>query len=276
MVQAKRAARPATLQDSQAGTRPVRRSLVAALRRARQALQAYRQALEAGGTGTTVPSPGAGLPIVAEVKRRSPSAGDIAPSADAVSRALAYQRAGAAAVSVLADEAFFGGSPADVAAVARAVAVPVLFKDIVVEPWQIDLARQVGASAVLLIVAALEEDRLSSLLRYARDRGLETVVEVHTQRELERAMALDGVSVLGVNNRDLATFEVDTRTALRLLPQVPEGIVRLAESGYAAPEAVAEAWGAGADGVLVGEALMRSEDPGAFFEGALRAWARRA
>lgn len=231
---------------------------VEALRRARRG--------EAGGR----------LPVVAEVKRRSPSAGPIAEGRDAVRQAAGYVRGGAAAISVLADDAFFGGSPADVRAVCESVAaeVPVLYKDVVVCPEQLELARACGASAVLLIAAALEQEELARLAHRTCELGLVPVVEVHDEEELGPALALPEVRVIGVNNRDLRTFAVDTRRSLELLPRVPGDRVRLAESGYRTPAEMARAWAAGADAVLVGEALMRAEDPEAFLAEVRREWER--
>lgn len=221
---------------------------------------ALREALEEARLGL------GRLPLIAEVKRRSPSAGAIAPGRDAVEQAARYAAGGAAAVSVLANDAFFGGSPDDVRAVSSSprVRLPVLYKDIVVWPEQVELAWRCGASAVLLIAAALAPDEVASLMAHAAGLGLEAVVEVHDEAELEQALALQGLRILGVNNRDLRTFEVDPGRALRLLPRVPPGVLRLAESGYRTPAEVAAAWQAGADAVLVGEALMRAAEPEAF------------
>ena len=220
-----------------------------------------RHALEAardGGSGR--------LPLIAEVKRRSPSAGAIAPDRDAVDQAARYAAGGAAAISVLANETYFGGNPEDVRAVSAspAVGLPVLFKDVVVWPEQIELARRCGASAVLLIMAALATGEVEALMACAREAGLDVVVEVHDEEELERALSLEGVGIVGVNNRDLRTFAVDTSRARSLLPRVPRGVLRLAESGYRTPADIVDAWAAGADAVLVGEALMRTPDPEAF------------
>ena len=216
------------------------------------------------------------IPVIAEVKRRSPSAGIIAAHRDAVEQAAHYARGGAAAVSVLANEAFFGGSPEDVRAVSSSaeVGVPVLFKDIVVCREQVELAHRCGASAVLLIMAALSPEGVEELADEARGLGLDVVVEVHDEAELERALDVPQVRIIGINNRDLRTFEVDARRALKLLPKVPPGILRVAESGYRTPDELAEAWAAGADAVLVGEALMRSSDPQAFLAEARRRWER--
>lgn len=214
------------------------------------------------------------VPIIAEVKRRSPSAGLIAPDTDAAARAAVYGRSGVAAVSVLADEAFFGGSPEDVEAVSRTVGLPVLYKDVVVSPAQVELARHCGAAAVLLIAAALAPHDLRMLLDTAYDLGLDAIVEVHDGPELDRVLEMGGVRIIGVNNRDLQTFEVDMQRALRLLPRIPGEVVAIAESGYRSAQQMAEAWAAGADAVLVGEALMRSPDPEALVREAREAYAR--
>ena len=211
------------------------------------------------------------VPVIAEVKRRSPSAGAIAAGVDAVQQALRYRQAGACAISVLAEPEFFGGSPQDVAAVARALDRPVLFKDVVVHPLQLELARSCGARAVLLIAAVLRPESLADFVRQAEKLGLEAVVEVHSEAEL--AVALEArPAAVGVNNRDLSTFEVDPSRAERLLPRVPAQLPCIAESGYRTPQQAARALSAGATAVLIGEALMRSADPAAFLR-ALRLFA---
>lgn len=226
------------------------RSLVQAVMQARTAW--------AGGSGEADL-----LPVIAEVKRRSPSAGAIAADADALQQALRYRQAGACAISVLAEGEFFGGSPEDVAAVAQAVDRPVLFKDVVVHPLQLELARACGACAVLLIAAVLRPDSLAQLVEQAQRLGLETLVEVHTEPELAVALQVRPAAI-GINNRDLTTFQVDPARAERLLPQVPNSLPCIAESGYRTPEQAARALAAGAAAVLIGEALMRSPDPVAF------------
>lgn len=263
MVAHKRAHVPRGLRPPAAALAPVPPSLEAALRQARELLERAT-----GGDGRPEV-----LPIVAEVKRRSPSAGLIAPQADAADKARRYVAARAAAISVLADETFFGGSPADVEAVVRAVRRPVLFKDIVVCPEQLEAARATGASAVLLIVAALPAAELAELFERASSLGLEALVEVHDERDLATALALPGIRMIGVNNRDLRTFRVDPATAARLVPAIPPGILRVAESGYGSAQSIARAWTDGADAVLVGEALMRSEDPAMLLQDAAARYA---
>ena len=240
----------------------------AALAPARAALA--RAAAEAG----PVPSLGAALAggyvaVVAEVKRRSPSAGDLRADLDAGARARAYVAGGARAVSVLTDEAFFGGSIADLTAVARAVTVPVVRKDFIVDELQLLEARASGAGAVLLIVRALEPARLRDLARAARGLGLETLVEAHTESELAAALAVDA-SVVGVNSRDLDTFVVDLAVAERLLALVPAGVPAVGESGVRSAADVERLARAGADAVLVGGALSVAGDPAAAVRGLAR------
>jgi indole-3-glycerol phosphate synthase len=201
-----------------------------------------------------------GLAVIAEIKRRSPSVGPIDPELDPALRATAYETGGAAALSVLTEPAHFGGSLADLEAARRSVGVPVLRKDFVLHSSQVWEARAAGADAVLLIAAALGDRELDGLLATAREAGMAALVEVHTADEARRAAAA-GASVVGVNNRDLTTFRVELATAERLRPQLPEGAVTVAESGVSTPEAAARMAAAGYDAVLVGEALVRSEDP---------------
>ena len=207
--------------------------------------------------------------VVAEVKRRSPSEGDLRGDLDPGDRARAYVSGGARAVSVLTDEAFFGGAVADLTAVAAAVRVPVLRKDFIVDELQVLEARAVGASAVLLIVGALDTGRLRDLAAAARGLGLETLVEAHTEAELEQALGVDA-SVVGVNSRDLDTFAVDLAVAERLLALVPAGVLVVAESGVRSVADVERLARAGADAVLVGSALSRAADPAAAVRGLAR------
>jgi len=208
---------------------------------------------------------GAGSSVIAEVKRRSPSKGDLADIPDPAALASAYQRGGAAAVSVLTEERRFGGSLDDLRAVRAAVAIPVLRKDFVVEPYQLLEARAAGADLVLLIVAALADDDLRSLLDHARELGLTPLVEVHDEPEAERALEA-GAALVGVNARNLKTLEVDPATFGKVAPLLTDA-VRVAESGIAGPDDVRRFVAEGADVVLVGEALVRDGDP----EGAVRA-----
>lgn len=200
--------------------------------------------------------------VIAEVKRRSPSKGEIRPDLDPVACAKAYVEAGAAAISVLTDEHFFGGHLDHLGAVRAAVDVPLLRKDFVIDAYQIDQARVAGADAILLIVAALEADSLGELRAHARDLGLDVLVEVHDEAELELALAA-GTDLLGINNRNLRTFQVDLTTSERLAARVPEGVVWVAESGIHTAADVERLRRAGADAVLVGESLMRAPDVGA-------------
>jgi indole-3-glycerol phosphate synthase len=199
--------------------------------------------------------------VIAEIKRRSPSRGEIRPGFDPVGCAKAYADAGAAAVSVLTDERFFGGHVDDLRAVRRAVSLPLLRKDFVVDGYQIDEARVAGADAVLLIVAALSPRDLADHRRHALDLGMDALVEVHDEEELGRAVDC-GANLIGINNRDLRSFETDLGVTERLAPRVPEGVVVVAESGIFTAQDVARLTDAGALAFLVGESLMREEDVG--------------
>lgn len=198
--------------------------------------------------------------IIAEVKRRSPSKGALADIPDPASLAGAYATGGASAISVLTEQRRFGGSLADLAAVRKAVDIPVLRKDFIVTPYQLWEARAWGADLALLMVVSLPGSLLADLLGLAREIGLTALVEVHTEAELERAAEV-GADLIGVNARDLTTLSVDRSVFERLAPGIPEGAIRVAESGVAGPEDVAQYYRWGADVVLVGEALVRSGDP---------------
>jgi indole-3-glycerol phosphate synthase len=204
--------------------------------------------------------PGQAVGLIAEIKRRSPSFGDISPGLDPVTHATAYARGGAIAVSVLTDPDHFGGSLADLEAVAGAVALPVLRKDFIVHEDQLLEARGAGASAVLLIVRALEQATLRSLAKAAKGLGLATLVEAHDERELDRALAADP-SVVGVNARDLGTFTIDLSGAARLIERIPAGVPVVAESGIEKRADVERAARAGADFVLVGTSVARAANP---------------
>ncbi|MEE8193034.1 MAG: indole-3-glycerol phosphate synthase TrpC [Gemmatimonadales bacterium] len=204
---------------------------------------------------------GPDVAVIAEVKRRSPSAGAIAPDLEPARLAAEYERGGARAVSVLTDEVHFGGSLGDLEEVRGAVALPVLRKDFIVAPIQLYEARAAGASAVLLIVRALEDAELAELSETALELGLGRLVEVHGAGELERALALDPESV-GVNSRDLDTFRVDLAAIEATLREVPSGITAVAESGLGCREDVVRVAEWGADAVLVGTALAGAPDPG--------------
>jgi indole-3-glycerol phosphate synthase len=202
-----------------------------------------------------------GLAVIAEVKRASPSSGDIA-SADPVAQARAYADGGAAAISVLTEHRHFGGSMEDLVAVCSDATVPVVRKDFLVDRSQILQARAAGADSLLLIVACLDERELASLVRATRDLGMEPLVETHSDEDLERALATDA-EVIGVNARDLETLDVDVEGMLARIRRIPSGRVAVAESGIASRADAAAAVDAGASAILVGEALMRAENPAA-------------
>jgi len=204
----------------------------------------------------------AGVAVIAEVKRASPSKGVLAADLDPAVMAVAYQDGGAAALSVLTDREFFAGSPEDLAAARAATTLPVLRKDFTVAPADVLDARCMGADAVLLIAAALSPDEMRQLMDLAISVGLDALVEVHDEAEAERALAA-GATLIGVNQRDLVTFEVDTDRAERVAKMLPGGVRRVAESGIRDGEDVRRLAAAGFDAVLVGEALVVSADPAA-------------
>ncbi len=197
--------------------------------------------------------------IIAEVKRRSPSAGEIAGEAGASAVAREYEAAGADAISVITDQNYFGGCLEDLAAVRAAVSVPVLRKDFIVEAYQVWEARAAGADGFLLIAEALDEASLAELVALGRRLGMEALVEAHGAEALERAVA-SGATLVGVNNRDLRTFVVDLATTERLAARVPGDRVLVAESGIAGAAEVRRVLNVGAQAVLVGETLMRAKD----------------
>ena len=199
--------------------------------------------------------------VIAEHKRRSPSRGAIREDLLPADVARGYEAAGAAAISVLTDEPFFGGRMAHLEEVRRATALPVLRKDFVLVPWQVWEARAAGADAVLLIVAALTDAELRSLLGVAREAGLDALVEVHDRSELDRALVA-GSRIVGVNNRDLKTLAVSLETALSLAPAIPDDVVAVAESGIRTSADLVRLRDAGFDAFLVGEHLMSAPDPG--------------
>lgn len=200
-----------------------------------------------------------GLSVIAEIKRRSPSKGVIAPGLDAAKTAQAYARGGAAAISCLTDQEFFGAQLDDLR-LARSASLPVLRKDFLIDELQIDQSSSMGASAVLLIVRILEPARLQVLLQHAQSLGLDALVEVHDEEEIDRAL-LAGASIIGVNNRDLGTLVVDPGLAHRLRPRIPEDVLSVAESGVKTRDDVKRIEDAGFDAVLIGETLATSSDP---------------
>ena len=205
---------------------------------------------------------GGPVSVISEVKRSSPSKGHLATIDDPAALAARYQEGGAAAISVLTEQRRFGGSLDDLRAVRAAVTIPVLRKDFIVTEYQLVEARAYGADLALLIVAALSDAELSRLHRLALDLGLTPLVEVHTEDETRRAADL-GAQLVGVNNRNLQTLDVDPGMFERLVPLLPTDVVKVAESGLTGPADVAAAHAHGADAVLVGEALVKDGDPAA-------------
>jgi indole-3-glycerol phosphate synthase len=217
----------------------------------RDSTRGFRAALASGETPR----------VIAEIKRRSPSRGEIRADFDPVACGRAYAEAGAAAISVLTDEHFFGGHLDFLSALRSEVSVPLLRKDFVIDAYQIDEARIAGADAVLLIASALEERELAGLREYALSRDLDVLVEVHDEHELDQALAA-GADLIGINNRDLRSFEVDLAVTEKLALRLPEHVVVVAESGIFTPDDVARLESAGAHAFLVGESLMREPDVG--------------
>ncbi|TYP84915.1 indole-3-glycerol phosphate synthase TrpC [Blastococcus xanthinilyticus] len=228
-----------------------------ALRPLEEIKAAARDAAPARDALAALRAPGVG--VIAEVKRRSPSKGDLADIADPAALARQYAAGGARVISVLTERRRFGGSQADLAAVRAVVDVPVLCKDFVVSSYQVHEARAYGADVVLLIVAALEQNVLLGLLERVESLGMTALVEVHTEAEADRAMAA-GASVIGVNARDLTTLEVDRSTFERIAPGLPSEVVKVAESGVRGPHDLISYAAAGADAVLVGEGLVTAGD----------------
>ena len=203
-------------------------------------------------------SPQSRVRIIAEVKRASPSRGVIAEIADPAALAVSYETGGASAISVLTEGRRFGGSLGDLHAVRAAVSIPVLRKDFIAEPYQVFEAREAGADLVLLIVAALDQPTLSSLHDLIRQLGMTALIETHSAEEVSRALDI-GAGLVGVNARDLFTFELDQDLFGRLAGQIPSGVIRVAESAVKSAEDVAHYREAGADVVLVGEALVTGD-----------------
>lgn len=203
---------------------------------------------------------GPGVSVIAEVKRSSPSKGVLADIADPAALAAEYEAGGAAAISVLTEGRRFGGSLDDLVRVRLAVDIPVLRKDFIVSAYQLFEARAAGADLALLIVAALTDIELVGLIERAQSIGLTPLIEVHNSEEVSRAVNA-GARIIGVNARNLQTLEVDLATFARLAPEIPEGIIRIAESGVRGPHDVIDLARAGADVVLVGEALVTGRDP---------------
>ena len=200
------------------------------------------------------------MSVIAEVKRSSPSKGALAPITDPAGLAAQYEEAGAHVVSVLTEQRRFGGSLSDLDAVRKAIDLPILRKDFMVDEYQFYEARAHGADVVLLIVAALSKNQLEDYFHLSTELGMRSLIEVHTNDELERALEISP-EIIGVNSRNLKTLEVDARAFAELIPQIPSSIARVAESGLSTREEVIFAQECGATAILVGEALVRSESP---------------
>lgn len=216
------------------------------------------------------------LAVISEIKRRSPSAGDIKAGASSLEQARRYQSAGADALSVLTDEKYFGGTLDDLRGVtahfrATPPARPCLRKDFMVHPLQVLEAREAGASAILIIVRALTDPEIATLARAAAAAGLDALYEIHNEAELDRAVA-HGARIIGVNNRDLAIFKTDLALSERLIPRFPRDVIAVSESGIFTGADAARAQSAGAHAVLVGEALMKAPDPAALIAEFRAAW----
>ena len=200
------------------------------------------------------------MSVIAEVKRSSPSKGALAPITDPAGLAAQYEEAGAHVVSVLTEQRRFGGSLSDLDAVRKAIDLPILRKDFMIDEYQFYEARAHGADVVLLIVAALSKNQLEDYFHLSTELGMRSLIEVHTNDELERALEISP-EIIGVNSRNLKTLEVDARAFAELIPQIPSSIARVAESGISTREEVVFAQECGATAILVGEALVRSESP---------------
>ena len=200
------------------------------------------------------------MSVIAEVKRSSPSKGALAQITDPAGLAAQYEEAGAHVVSVLTEQRRFGGSLADLDSVRKAIELPILRKDFMVDEYQFYEARAHGADVVLLIVAALSKNQLEDYFHLSNELGMRSLIEVHTNDELERALEISP-EIIGVNSRNLKTLEVDARAFAELIPQIPSSIARVAESGISTREEVVFAQECGATAILVGEALVRSESP---------------
>ena len=248
----------------------VKREEVAAARAGRDLASVRREAETLGGVRDFVGAlrgrvASGGAAVIAEIKKASPSKGVLRQVFEPAAIATSYERHGAAALSVLTDTAFFQGAPADLAQARGAVALPALRKDFIVDDYQVYESRALGADAILLIAAVLEDDRLRDLEALATTLGLAVLVEVHDSVELERALHL-ATPLVGINNRNLRTFEVALETTLSLLPGVPLDRLVITESGILSAANVHRMRLAGVHAFLVGEAFMRSDDPGAALE----------
>ena len=217
---------------------------------------------EGGSAQSEIRNPKSEIRLIAEIKKASPSRGLIRPDFDPVAIARTYERSGASAISVLTDEKYFQGKLEYLRAVHDASSLPLLRKDFVIDPYQVYESRAACADAILLIVAALPTHELAKLMRLAADLNMASLVEVHTAEELETALEV-GARIIGINNRDLRTFETKLETTISLAPRVPADRILVSESGILDRADVEKLMSAGVDAILVGESLMRESDPGA-------------
>lgn len=201
-----------------------------------------------------------GISIIAEIKRSSPSRGKLNPNIDVAKLVEAYARGGATAVSVLTEQYYFNGSLADLVKARRTSDIPLLRKDFIIDPYQVYEARTAGADGILLIAGILQPAQLHELIDLARSLGMSSLVEVHAEREVEKAL-IAGATLIGINNRNLADFSVDLETTLMLRPLIPQGVTVVSESGITCGADITLLQAAGIDAVLIGEALVRSAEP---------------
>lgn len=204
--------------------------------------------------------------VIAEIKKASPSAGLIRPDFDPVALARSYEKGGASALSVLTDETYFKGHKDFLVAARQAVDLPVIRKDFIVDEWQVWESRAMGADAVLLIVAALDDESLAQLCELAQSIGMDVLMEVHDEGELARALQIE-CDLIGINNRDLHVFQTDLNTSIRLAPMIPEDRLIVSESGIHQPSDIQRLQQAGLGAFLIGESLMRQANPGDALKG---------
>jgi indole-3-glycerol phosphate synthase len=211
-----------------------------------------------------------GCGVITEIKLRSPSGGDLMGRTDPMKLARIYEEAGAEAISVVVEENHFGGSPKLFEKINEVTGLPLLWKDFVLDPYQVRLAASLGASAVLLIVGLTDDDRMQSLIKTAGDEGLRSLIEIHHEGELKKALSM-GADLVGVNNRDLVSLKVDTTISKRMASQFPESLQAVSESGMRNSDDVRHMAGLGYRAVLVGEALVTADDPGTLLREMIRA-----
>ena len=202
-----------------------------------------------------------GISIIAEIKRKSPSAGNFKKNFDPVKIAIEYEKNGADGISVLTDKKFFGGEAKHLSSLKDNIKLPVLRKDFIIDPYQLHESKILGADCILLIARILEEKRLKEFISITRNLGMSSLVEVHSQSEIEKSLRC-GAEIIGINNRDLSTFKVDIEKSLGLAELIPDHIIKISESGIHTVGQVKELYESGFDGVLIGEIFMRSEKPG--------------